>query len=107
MDVVVAFISISQGSGKLLPTRRRDGREAEGGGLLNRYTGQNLYRGFESLSLRQIPVIPSSAESCELWSQCIFYITRVLVRGIGCTVVAHMVSRVFIAAAASLLTVFT
>ena len=25
---------------------------AEGGGLLNRYTGQNLYRGFESLSLR-------------------------------------------------------
>ena len=26
---------------------------AEGGGLLNRYTGQNLYRGFESLSLRQ------------------------------------------------------
>ena len=27
---------------------------AEGGGLLNRYTGQNLYRGFESLPLRQI-----------------------------------------------------
>ncbi len=25
---------------------------AEGGGLLNRYTGQNLYRGFESLPLR-------------------------------------------------------
>jgi hypothetical protein len=30
----------------------------------------------------------------------IFYITRVLARGIGCTVVAHVVSRVFIAAAA-------
>ena len=27
---------------------------AEGGGLLNRYTGQNLYRGFESLSLRHL-----------------------------------------------------
>ena len=26
---------------------------AEGGGLLNRYTGQNLYRGFESPPLRQ------------------------------------------------------
>jgi hypothetical protein len=32
-----------------------------------------------------------------------FYITRVLAKGIGCTVVAHMVSRVFLAAAASLL----
>src|SRR5207245_6406064 len=31
---------------------RRGGREAEGGGLLNRYTGYNLYRGFESLPLR-------------------------------------------------------
>ena len=30
----------------------RRGREAEGGGLLNRYTGLNLYRGFESLRLR-------------------------------------------------------
>ena len=26
---------------------------AEGAGLLNRYTGNNLYRGFEYLSLRQ------------------------------------------------------
>ncbi len=32
---------------------RRDDREAEGGALLRRYTGLNLYRGFESLSLRQ------------------------------------------------------
>jgi hypothetical protein len=31
---------------------RRDGREAEGGGLLNRYRVEKLYRGFESLSLR-------------------------------------------------------
>ena len=30
----------------------RGGREAEGGGLLNRYTAQKLYRGFESLPLR-------------------------------------------------------
>ena len=36
-----------------------------------------------------------------------FYITRVLARGSGCTVVAHMVSSVFIAAVASLLTVLT
>ncbi len=27
---------------------------AEGGALLRRYTGLNLYRGFESLSLRQL-----------------------------------------------------
>src|SRR5208283_621573 len=33
--------------------KRRGGREAEGGGLLNRCTGQNLYRGFESPPLRQ------------------------------------------------------
>jgi hypothetical protein len=40
--------------GKLSKARpRRGGREAEGGGLLNRYTGENLYRGFESLPLRQ------------------------------------------------------
>ena len=32
---------------------RRGGREAEGGGLLNRYTGENLYREFESHPLRQ------------------------------------------------------
>ncbi len=32
---------------------RRDGRVAEGGGLLNRYTALKLYRGFESPSLRQ------------------------------------------------------
>lgn len=31
---------------------RRRGREAEGGGLLNRYTGLYPYRGFESLRLR-------------------------------------------------------
>ena len=30
----------------------RGGREAEGGGLLNRYTGLNLYREFESPPLR-------------------------------------------------------
>ncbi len=33
-------------------TAWRGGREAEGGGLLNRYTAQKLYRGFESLPLR-------------------------------------------------------
>jgi hypothetical protein len=29
---------------------------AEGGGLLNRYTGQNLYPGFESLPHRQFNI---------------------------------------------------
>ena len=33
---------------------RSCGREAEGGGLLNRYTVEKPYRGFESLRLRQI-----------------------------------------------------
>jgi len=36
-----------------------------------------------------------------------FYITRVLAKGSGCTVVAHIISSAFIAAVASLLTVFT
>ena len=36
---------------------------AEGGGLLNRYRGLNLYRGFESLPLRQLVVPP-------LWRDC-------------------------------------
>jgi hypothetical protein len=35
---------------------RRCGREAEGGGLLNRYRVVKLYRGFESLRLRQLIV---------------------------------------------------
>ena len=35
----------------------RDGREAEGNGLLNRHTGDFPYRGFESLSLRQLAQI--------------------------------------------------
>ena len=38
--------------GLLLYFRGRGGREAEGGGLLNRYTVEKPYRGFESLSLR-------------------------------------------------------
>ena len=36
---------------------RRGGREAEGGGLLNRYTGENLYREFESHPLRQTKAV--------------------------------------------------
>jgi hypothetical protein len=48
--------------GVLHKSPRRGGRVAEGGGLLNRYTGQNLYRGFESLPLRhslRYPVLTS------------------------------------------------
>ena len=37
---------------KLLFFQRRDGRVAEGVGLLNRYMVEKLYRGFESPSLR-------------------------------------------------------
>ena len=33
--------------------KRSGGREAEGGGLLNRYTFEKAYRGFESLPLCQ------------------------------------------------------
>src|SRR6476620_2323944 len=40
--------------------RWRDGREAEGDGLLNRYTGSNPYPGFESPSLRCDSHQPSS-----------------------------------------------
>jgi hypothetical protein len=36
---------------------RSCGREAEGGGLLNRYTALKPYRGFESLRLRQYPLL--------------------------------------------------
>ncbi len=38
---------------------RRRGREAEGGGLLNRYRVVKPYRGFESLRLRQRPQVIS------------------------------------------------
>jgi hypothetical protein len=34
--------------------KRRSGREVEGTPLLREHTGQNSYRGFESLLLRQI-----------------------------------------------------
>src|SRR5258706_5981968 len=39
------------------------GREAEGGGLLNRYTVVKPYRGFESLRLRH----PSPCEAWDNW----------------------------------------
>jgi hypothetical protein len=39
-------------------TARRCGREAEGGGLLNRYRVVKPYRGFESLRLRQSCEMP-------------------------------------------------
>ena len=41
---------------------------AEGGGLLNRYTAQKLYRGFESPSLRQIDSVRAligGLQTCE------------------------------------------
>src|ERR1700740_2828180 len=44
--------------------RRRGGRAAEGGGLLNRCRGQNSYRGFESPPLRQIS--PNSIQRRDL-----------------------------------------
>ena len=47
---------------------RRGGREAEGGGLLNRYTGQNLYRGFESLPLRQMFMAKGLWKNYKSWA---------------------------------------
>jgi hypothetical protein len=43
------------------PHARRRGREAEGGGLLNRYRVVTPYRGFESLRLRQPRMKPGLA----------------------------------------------
>ena len=43
---------------------RRDARVAEGDGLLNRCTGSNPYRGFESLSLRFHPPSNSLLRNC-------------------------------------------
>src|SRR5688572_22545713 len=40
---------------------RSCGREAEGGGLLNRYTALKPYRGFESLRLRHLDRVVISA----------------------------------------------
>jgi hypothetical protein len=77
------------------------------GNLLNRCRGQNSYRGFESPPLRQIS--PNCIQRRDLLTsyQKHFYIIRVLPSLSGCTVVAHIVSRDFIAFAASALTVFT
>ena len=54
-DDGISFSLSGRGSSYILATtRRRDGRVAEGGGLLNRYRVEKLYRGFESPSLRQL-----------------------------------------------------
>ena len=53
-DVSAARLSAAGARSSTIVGREfwRGGREAEGGGLLNRYTAQKLYRGFESLPLR-------------------------------------------------------
>ena len=60
----------------------RGGRVAEGGGLLNRYTAQKLYRGFESLPLRKFSnssrrllaatacVVALASPACSLEARC-------------------------------------
>src|SRR6266404_3241452 len=63
MSVIEAVTSIIPIVVDCASARRRDGRQAEGGGLLNRYTGQNLYRGFESLSLRHLYYLLLSVKS--------------------------------------------
>src|SRR5690349_10326284 len=60
--------TVPRGEGRFLAIispRRRDAREAEGGALLRRYMGLNPYRGFESLSLRHLPLIGAPASSAE------------------------------------------
>src|SRR5579862_5651767 len=54
--------AIARGLGLSRDTRWRRGREAEGGGLLNRYRVVKPYRGFESLRLRHsgFPARPCS-----------------------------------------------
>src|SRR5688500_14684693 len=53
------------------PHVRRDARVAEGGALLRRYTGLNPYRGFESLSLRQLLLafVIAGAAAGYAWSE--------------------------------------
>ena len=45
---------------------------AEGGALLRRYMGLNPYRGFESLSLRQIPLLSVLAHTLLLGAPALF-----------------------------------
>src|SRR5262249_4313247 len=58
------------------PFRRRGGRVAEGGGLLNRYRALKLYRGFESHPLRQYfrklpsPISKMALQAQEIEGQC-------------------------------------
>ena len=74
---------------------RRDGREAEGGGLLNRYTVEKSYRGFESLSLRQY-----SRHFCEVDTEWLIVLqyginngdTNVLIQNIAIAVVVVLVA---------------
>ena len=46
---------------------------AEGGGLLNRYTAQKLYRGFESPTLRQLMYFEGTQGTRESvqWRHCL------------------------------------
>lgn len=51
-----------------LPIRRRDGRVAEGAGLLNRCSVLGRYRGFESLSLRKKKLFHAYARNSFFYS---------------------------------------
>ena len=56
--------SEASGISRAAPAHRRRGREAEGGGLLNRYRVVKLYRGFESLRLRQcLPILAMMSDT--------------------------------------------
>ena len=62
--------------------------------LLNRYTGQNLYRGFESLSLRQNPSTRLSITTYRSPLLPLNYMIRGVRRGIWCMFVACLHGRV-------------
>ena len=62
---------------------RRDGRVVEGTPLLREHTGKKLYRGFESLSLRQdnyliarISSLPQSHSVAKSWTNARFNLSR-------------------------------
>jgi len=61
--------------------------------LLNRYTGQNLYRGFESLPLRQNPSTCLSIRTYQSPLSPPNYMIRCVRRGIWCMFACHVLQR--------------
>lgn len=58
----------------------RGGREAEGGGLLNRYSAQKRYRGFESPPLRWVCVAKGAGRRARVLCGRVFPVAGLLCR---------------------------